>query len=260
MEPAARAARRRVEVHRRAEAGALRPADRPRRAAERDRRARQRGGADGRRSSTRSRRASARRATSPAPQPDAETIARLRSLGYVGLAAPSTGSDRGPDPKDRILQLREFRALLTRAGDDLQAGRPDAAIAGLKRALALNDRAYDAHVMLGSAWQQKGDLEKAVGEFEAAALLNPVGAAPHLLAADAFVQGGRLESAMARIDTAAGLEPESGEVAAMRGRVFERAGRGDEALAEYQRAVALNPADTAARGTPRPGRDDPAAP
>ncbi len=188
-------------------------------------------------------------ASSPAPQPDAETIARLRSLGYVGLAAPSTGSNRGPDPKDRILQLREFRALLTRAGDDLQAGRPDAAIAGLKRALALNDRAYDAHVMLGSAWQQKGDLEKAVGEFEAAALLNPVGAAPHLLAANAFVQGGRLESAMARIDTAAGLEPASGEVAAMRGRVFERAGRGAEALAEFERAVTLNPADTAARGS-----------
>ncbi|HJR59070.1 MAG TPA: sulfatase-like hydrolase/transferase [Vicinamibacterales bacterium] len=183
-----------------------------------------------------------------APQPDAETIARLRSLGYVGLAAPSSGSGRGPDPKDKILEMKEFRGLLTRAGDDLAAGRSDAAILKLKRAVALNERAYDAHVMLGAAWQQKGDVEKAIGEFDAAALLNPVGAAPHLLAADAFLESGRLESAMARANKGAELEPASGDVASMRGRIYERAGRGPEALAEYQRAVALNGADTAARG------------
>ncbi|MBA2302450.1 MAG: sulfatase-like hydrolase/transferase [Acidobacteria bacterium] len=187
-------------------------------------------------------------ATAAAPQPDAETIARLRSLGYVGLAAPSSGSGRGPDPKDKIAELATFRELLTRAGDDIRTGRTDAAIASLKRALAINERAYDAHVMLGSAWQQKGDFEKAVGEFEAAALLNPVGAAPHLLAANAFFESGRLESAMSRVDRAAGLEPDSGEIASMRGRIFERAGRGAEALAAYERAVTFNGADMASRG------------
>jgi choline-sulfatase len=187
-------------------------------------------------------------ALAAAPQPDAETIARLRSLGYVGLTAPSAGSGRGPDPKDKIQEMKEFRALLTRAGDDLRLGRNDAAIATLKRAVALNEHAYDAHVMLGSAWQQKGDVQKALGEFDAAALLNPVGAAPHLLAASAFLESGRLESAMARANKGAELEPDSGEVASMRGRIYERTGRGPEALAEYQRAVALNGADTAARG------------
>jgi choline-sulfatase len=183
-----------------------------------------------------------------AAQPDADTIARLRSLGYIGLAAPSSGSGRGPDPKDKIAGMREFRALLTQAGDDLRLGRADAAIAKLKRALAYNERAYDAHVMMGSAWQRKGDLDRAVGEFDAAALLNPVGAAPHLLAAGAYLDAGRLESAMARVDKATALEPDSGEVALMRGRVFERAGRGPDALAAYERAVSLNPSDMPARG------------
>ena len=187
-------------------------------------------------------------ANRPTPQPDAETIARLRSLGYVGLAAPASGSGRGPDPKDRVLEFKQFRALLTAAGDALAAGRADAALANLKRALAINERAYDAHVMLGSAWQMKGDLDRALGEFDAAALLNPTGAAPHLLAAHALLEAGRLESAMARTGRAAELEPASGEVAAIRGRILERAGKGEEAFAEYQRAVALNPADTPTRG------------
>lgn len=187
-------------------------------------------------------------ARAEAPQPDAETIARLRSLGYVGLAAPSSGAGRGPDPKDRIDGMKTFRALLTRAGDDLQRGRADAAIAKLKQAVAFNERAYDAHVMLGSAWQMKGDVEKALGEFSAAALLNTAGAAPHLLSASALLEAGRLDTAMARVTTAAALEPNSGDVELMRGRIFERAGREPEALAAYDRAVALNGSDNTARG------------
>ena len=181
-------------------------------------------------------------------QPDPETVARLRSLGYVGLAAPGGGGTRGPDPKDKILEHREFRTLLTRAGDDLRAKRADAAILKLKRAVSLNERAYDAHVLLGSAYEQKGQFEQALGEYDAAALLSPVTAAPHVLASAVFLAQGQLQPAMERLDRAEALEPESGEIAAMRGRVFQRAGRGPEALAAFERAVARNPADLNARG------------
>ena len=186
-------------------------------------------------------------ATAATPQPDAETIARLRSLGYIGLAAPSSAGT-GADPKDRIGAMREFRALLAAASGDLRLRRHDAALAKLKKAIALNERAYDAHVLLGSVWQEKGDLERAVGEFDAAAILNPVTAAPHVLAAGAYLASDQLQRAIERVEKAAALEPDSGEVAALRGRIFERGGRGSEALAEYQRAIALNPSDTASRG------------
>lgn len=186
-------------------------------------------------------------ATVPTAQPDAETIARLRSLGYIGLAAPPSGGS-GADPKDRIGAMREFRALLTAATGDLKARRHDAALAKLKKAIAMNERAYDAHVLLGSVWHEKGDLERAIGEFDAAAILNPVMAAPHVLAADTYLRDAQLQRAMERADKAAALEPNSGEVSSLRGRIFERGGRGNEALAEYQRAIALNPSDTASRG------------
>ena len=187
-------------------------------------------------------------ATAAPPQPDAETVARLRSLGYVGLASPASGTARGPDPKDRIAGMNRFKALLAQASGDLKAARPDAAIEKLKRAVTLNELAFDAHTMLGSAWQMKKDWNKALGEYDAAALLNPVLAAPHVLAADLHLARGEYDRALERLDRAAKLEPDSGEVASTRGRVLERAGRMEEALAQHQRAVSLNAHDATARG------------
>ncbi len=181
------------------------------------------------------------------PQPDPETLARLRSLGYVGIAAPSGTKGRGADPKDKIVEVKLFRGLISRAIDDLADGRNDAAIEKLKKAAAINDRAYDVHLLLGDAWRQKRSYEQALGEYDAAALLNPTIAAPHVLAAEVLLARDSFDTALARLKTAATLEPGSAEVASVRGRVYERTGRRDEALGEYQRAVALNPSDMAAR-------------
>jgi arylsulfatase A-like enzyme/Tfp pilus assembly protein PilF len=186
-------------------------------------------------------------ATSVPKQPDPETLARLRSLGYVGIAAPSPRAGRGADPKDKIQELKLFRTLLSRAIDDMTANRSDAAIEKLKRAVAINERAYDVHVLLGDAWRLKGEHERALGEYEAAAVLNPESAAPHLLAADTLVSRGLFAEALERLLTADRLEPASSEIASLRGRIYERTGRAQEALGEYQRAVAMNASDVAAK-------------
>jgi arylsulfatase A-like enzyme/Tfp pilus assembly protein PilF len=186
-------------------------------------------------------------AESAPPQPDPETLARLRSLGYVGIAAPSSRTGRGADPKDKIEEMKLFRGLISRAIDDLSAGRHDAAIQRLTRAAGINERAYDVHLLLGDGWRQKGSYEQALGEYDAAALLNPVIAAPYVLAAEVHISQGAFDKAMARLEAAAKLEPGSADVASVRGRVYERTGRAAEALAEYQRAVALNPSDIPAR-------------
>jgi len=180
-------------------------------------------------------------------QPDPETLARLRSLGYVGVAAPTPGDARGADPKDKIAELKLFRGLISRAIDDLTADRTDAAIEKLKRALAINERAYDVHLLLGDAWAQKGVNDRALGEYDAAALLNPVVASPHLLAAEVLLALNDAGKALERIGTAAKLEPTSAEVPLSRGRIYERMGRLQEALAEYQHSVTQNPSHTPAR-------------
>jgi arylsulfatase A-like enzyme/Tfp pilus assembly protein PilF len=181
------------------------------------------------------------------PQPDPETLARLRSLGYVGIAAPSSSRGRGADPKDKIGEVKLFRTLLSRAIDDLSAGRNDAAILKLKQAARINERAYDVHLLLGDAYRAKGSHEQALGEYDAAGLLNPSIAAPHVYAAEVHVAQGSFDKALARLEAAAKIEPNSAEVVSVRGRVYERNGRAQEALVEYQRAVALNPSDVPAR-------------
>jgi tetratricopeptide (TPR) repeat protein len=129
------------------------------------------------------------------------------------------------------------------ATEDLRAGRRTAAADKLTRALAINKRAYNVHVMLGDVYLESKKYEQALGEYEAAALLNPNSAAPLLGAASTLLSQGKLDLAAGKVDEAERLEPLSSEVPFARGRISERAGRNPEALGHYQRAVTANPSD-----------------
>lgn len=182
-------------------------------------------------------------------QPDAGTMERLRSLGYVGTSSTTLpAGERGPDPKDRIDERREFKVLMSAAIDDLRGGRTAIAIEKFRRLVAINDKAYDLHQLLGEAYQTLGRLPEALGEYEYAALLNPQAPAPMLAAAEVHLAMGNLASARQRRDQAAALDPESFDVSLVTGRILEAEGRVPEALAAYERAVAQNGAN------PRPRR------
>jgi len=187
-------------------------------------------------------------ASAEAPQPDAETLARLRSLGYVGIAAPSS-TGRGPDPKDMVAKLDAFRSGISRAIDALGRGQPDAAIADLKNLIAINDRSYELHLFLGDAYAAKRQWENALGEYSAAAVLNPHGSGPLVSQARVFLAQGNAAKAAEKIEAAARIEPASGEVSLVRGSIFERQGRGADALAQYEAAVQANGSDTQARAS-----------
>jgi choline-sulfatase len=182
-----------------------------------------------------------------APQPDAETLARLRSLGYVGMAAPSRPGARGPDPKDMIASAESFRAGISRAIDALGRNDAPAAAAQLKRLLAANDRSYELHLFLGDAYAAMGQVENALGEYAAAGILNPRSAAPALSAARAHLANGDTARALQKTEEAAPIEPGSGDVAVVRGMIFERAGQTPQAMAQYTAAVRANPSDPQAR-------------
>ncbi len=138
-----------------------------------------------------------------APQPDAETLARLRSLGYVGMTARPGPGVRGPDPKDMIASAETFRAGISRAMDALGRNDPASAVAQLKRLLAVNDRSYELHLFLGDAYAAMREFENALGEYAAAGLINPRSAAPALSAARAYLTQGDAARALQKADEAA---------------------------------------------------------
>jgi choline-sulfatase len=186
-------------------------------------------------------------APAAAPAPDRETIERLRSLGYVGFVAPGTSTAGGPDPKDMVPKLREYRVLMTEATSALKRGDLAVAAARLRRASALNERAYDVHLSLGDVYLRQRQFDQAIGEYDAASLLNPQSADPLVAAAAALVEQDKPDQAAARLDRALALEPQSPEVAVGRGRLAERQGRPADALALYESAVRLNPSYARAR-------------
>jgi arylsulfatase A-like enzyme/Tfp pilus assembly protein PilF len=183
----------------------------------------------------------------PVRAADRETLERLQSLGYVGIAAPPAPGTRLPDPKDRIHERREYRTLMTAALDALGEGRLAEAERALRRLAEINERAPDVHQLLGEVYQRQGRLNEALGAFEASALLNPSAAGPLLSAAEVHLQRRDLARARARLDDAARVDPQSFDVALVRGRVFQAEGRLIEALAAYERAAELNPANPGAR-------------
>ena len=187
-------------------------------------------------------------AMTDAPQPDAETLARLRSLGYVGIAAPLPGV-RGPDPKDMVPSLEAFRTGISRAIDALSHGRPDAAIGELKKLMAINDRSYELHLFLGDAYAAKHQYESALGEYAAASVLNAHSGAPVISQARVYLAQGDVTRALQQADAAGRIEPGSGELALVRGDILEKQGRAADALAQYEAAVRANGSDTQARAS-----------
>ena len=182
-----------------------------------------------------------------APQPDAETLARLRSLGYVGMTAGPRPGVRGPDPKDMIASAETFRAGISRAMDALGRNDPASAVAQLKRLVAVNDRSYELHLFLGDAYAAMRELENALGEYAAAGLINPRSAAPALSAARAYLTEGDAARALQKTEEAARIEPGSGDIPTVRAQIYERGGRTQEAIEQYGAAIRANPSDPQAR-------------
>ena len=199
-----------------------------------------------------------------------EAAERLRSLGYVSGAMPSTPAARGIDPKDRIvewseiehgvdlitadpagskqaftrvLQLDPTNALAMKYLADLafRAGRLHDAQDEYSRALATGLRHPDIYVNLASIAEREGRLVDA-----AALLTQAVDAAPS--DADAWNRLGLLDArlnrpaeagdAFAKAIAAAPGRPEAYYNAAL---MKHRMGRDTEARTRLEEAIARNP-------------------
>ncbi|TDJ58840.1 MAG: tetratricopeptide repeat protein [Planctomycetota bacterium] len=205
---------------------------------------------------------------------DDETLARLRSLGYVGGAMildKGTIDLSTSDPKDLIefhtrfveLQFLEGAGQLDRAqeiGQELLELRPDIpvviegmcgialkrgdydeAVEHCSRALAIDPDQFGATRDLGAALAALGRLDEAIESYLNALRIRPNAPRVHYDLAHVYYRRGEMDLALEHARVSARLNPDVAAVQVSLAVTYRELGRYEEALEHYYKVVKLEP-------------------
>lgn len=142
-------------------------------------------------------------------QVDSQTMAQLKSLGYLsGMAASEVElNGKGADPKDRLTTLQAFQTALGPGSHSIPGARR---IEILRKALSDDSQNPSLYFYLGAEYEKAGQYGAAMEVYQSAGKQG--------------LSNGRL---MARM-----------------GDLSLRAGKRDQAIAAYEKAAQFNPTDT----------------
>jgi arylsulfatase A-like enzyme/Tfp pilus assembly protein PilF len=223
----------------------------------------------------------ARAASGSRTQVDAETAARLRSLGYVVAQAQQTKRrfTADDDPKRLVaLDVKMDEAMSSAGSGDFAA-----AIATLEVVIRQRSDLTVAYDRLAFVLRQSGDIERAVTVLESAASKGLADASLLVSLGTMLQEAGRLDRSAAVLEAAVkmnehdlealnrlgttyarlrrddaaertfraalALDPQSAETLANIGVLYLTIGKREEAIATLQQAIAADPASAGARNT-----------
>jgi tetratricopeptide (TPR) repeat protein/arylsulfatase A-like enzyme len=152
---------------------------------------------------------------------DAEIVAKLRNIGYIGEERMTAHNNRG------VMALDE--------------GDADAAISDFEKALAKGDAGTMVRTNLARAWLQKGDLDKARSYARQAIAEDPKSKQAELTLAGIETKGGDLKAAEEHLRRAIAIDPTFAQAHSQLGKVFSKRGDYEAALAEYQKVIEIAP-------------------
>ena len=173
-----------------------------------------------------------------ARQETAETIERLRSLGYIG-GASSTVRERyteADDPK----RLVEIEQLLTRGNDAARAGRPDEAIAAYRTIIEKRPDTEDAYRKLALVYWRTERPALAIQTLETALRNGVTQPEVRIRLARYLAESGQAAKAIALLEKDAGEDPDA--LLAL-GNAYTIAARNADAIRTYQRLLLLTPSN-----------------
>ena len=174
---------------------------------------------------------------------DAESRARLASLGYVGGAGQgATESDGLPDPKEQIGLFRD----LEDARDLIARGAPRRARAILERLAAADPRNPIFRGTLAKALRDLGDGEAAIRHYRAAAESGGGDPEAWYNLGVALQEAGRRDEARQALRTAVTLRPQYSEARNVLGLCALLQGDQQDAVDEFHRAVVDDPRNASA--------------
>lgn len=202
--------------------------------------------------------------------PDAETLEKLKSLGYIS----TTNIVKGPgtaDPKDKIkvwydyeksLELKnagktgEALSLLselaakepdnsflqTTLGSEYRsAGHADKAIPCLQRAIQLDPQHGGAYQELSLAYRDLRNYPEALNTIRAAVTIEPQRSEFHNVLGLLLVDTGQFQDAEKQFSLVLTLDPNNAVAWNNAGNAFRALGRQEEAVHAYQKSIELSP-------------------
>jgi predicted O-linked N-acetylglucosamine transferase (SPINDLY family) len=141
---------------------------------------------------------------------------------------------------------KEWRAVLSQANEQFQAGNLEAARTSFTRVLTLDPLHAQAHYMLSTIARHHGDLESALGLAQRAISLEPTNSDFHFGLGGIYASQRRLAEAIRSYQEAVRLNPEIPEWRLELAAMLIRAGRLDEAMAVYEAGRVAGPPDARA--------------
>jgi arylsulfatase A-like enzyme/Tfp pilus assembly protein PilF len=179
---------------------------------------------------------------------DAETVARLQSLGYLG-SPPVQASGDLPDPKDKADVLDVLIRASRATGESMKSGRTAEGIATVKKAIELEPNFMDGYQFLGTLYLQTQQPDLAIAALDKVLKFNGDSIAARQLLARCYLLKNDPKTALALVDwivahaprfvgsyyTAADILADRGDyggaIARLRGLLKEYP---DAVLAEYE--------------------------
>jgi arylsulfatase A-like enzyme/tetratricopeptide (TPR) repeat protein len=183
------------------------------------------------------------RATAVASAPstvDAETRAKLASLGYVAPTQTTGGTKR--DPKTVVHLFRAFEEATAM----LNAGRARDAAASLEQLVRDDPGNHVFRETLGRALRQTGDVAKAIALYRQAVALAPNDADAWYNLAAALQESGNARESATALAEAAKRDPNRPEIHNIRGTALAEAGNLVEAETEFRATIAADPGNARA--------------
>jgi Flp pilus assembly protein TadD len=110
-----------------------------------------------------------------------------------------------------------------------------------RHALGVTEDNYLAHLNLGSALDEKGQIDEAIREFQEAIRLKPDYVLAHLNLGVALVKKGQFDEGTSQYHEAIRLKPDYAEAHSNLGLTLFRKGQADQAIREFQEAIRVKP-------------------
>jgi tetratricopeptide (TPR) repeat protein len=173
--------------------------------------------------------------TSATKGPDAETIEKLKSLGYIG-AANASAQKGNADPKDKIEIWQKYESISFLPSDKKEEG-----LKILEELTAAEPENNFFRIALASKYREEKKLISAVEQLQKAIQVNPADENAYQSLAVTYKELGNYQEAMKAQQASVAINPNRSDAQGVLGMLLVDTGQFQEAEKQFVKVLQLDP-------------------